>query len=62
MCSLLWLYTAGGSSKVRQPYQGSFEIIHDPIRQAHQNPRVPDHVGLEIHYTKASQPYQNNHY
>ena len=26
-----------GSSKVRQPYQSSFEIIHDPIGQLHQN-------------------------
>jgi hypothetical protein len=31
---------------VHQSYHDSFEIIHDPIHQVHQNPRVPDHVLL----------------
>ena len=48
-----------GRHMVHQPYHGSFETIHYPIRQVHQNPRVLGHVLLVIHCTKAS---QSNYY
>ena len=46
-----------GRRMVHQPYHGSLEIIHDPNHQVHHNPRVLDHVLLEIDYRKASQSY-----
>ena len=42
------------SHRVHQPYLHSFEIIHDPIHQVHQNPRVLGHVLPEIDYKKAN--------
>ena len=45
------------SYRAHQLYYGSFEIIHYPNHQVHQNPRVLDHVLLVIDYMKASQSY-----